>query len=285
MIRIVCWNINRKLQPWRTLVEMAERGEADVALLQEAGSPPEDVSGRVEYDDHVFRDRNLYDRWPLIVRLSDRAEFEWLRQHEPISDLDERSIGVSGIGTIAGAKISPRDQPQNAFLAFSMYARWMRVHPTTGASWIYSDCSAHRILSDISTFIDHANPEKQKILAAGDMNMFFGATGNELSVPEREQTVWDRFSALGLEFLGPQLPHGRPAATKQPDVPTTTQNIPTFHTTKQSPAQANRQLDYAFASRGFHRSINVRALNKVEEWGPSDHCRLMIEVFGDNSRD
>ena len=259
-------------------MEMAERGEADVAMLQEAGSPPEGVSGRVEYDDHDIQHRSQYDRWPLIVRLSDRVKVEWLRQDEPKFNLDKRSIGISGIGTIAGAKISPRDQPQNAFLAFSMYARWMRVHPTTGASWIYSDSSAHRILSDISTFIDHASPEKQKILAAGDMNMFFGAIGNEKSVPEREQTVWNRFSALGLEFLGPQLPHGRPAATKQPDIPTTTRNVPTFHTTKQSPAEANRQLDYAFASRGFHRSINVRALNKVEEWGPSDHCRLMIEV-------
>ena len=278
MVRIVSWNVNRKLQPWRTLVEMAERGEADVALLQEAGEPPGELSRLIEYDDHVFWNRSLYDRWPLIVRLSDRVVVERLRQEPPISDLDEGSIGISGIGTVAGAKVTPRDQPQNAFLAFSMYARWMQVHPTTGASWIYSDSSAHRILSDISTFIDHANPEKQKILAAGDMNMFFGAIGNEKSVPERKQTVWNRFSALGLEFLGPQLPHGRPATTKQPDVPTTTQNVPTFHTTKQSPAQANRQLDYAFASRGFHNSINVRALNKVEEWGPSDHCRLMIEV-------
>ena len=123
LIRIVSWNVNRKLQPWRTLVEMAERGEADVALLQEAGEPPGELSGLIEYDDHVFWNRSLYDRWPLIVRLSDRVVVERLRQEPPISDLDEGSIGVSGIGTIAGAKISPRDQPQNAFLAFSMYAR------------------------------------------------------------------------------------------------------------------------------------------------------------------
>ena len=43
-------------------------------------------------------------------------------------------------------------------------------------------------------------------------------------------------------------------------------------------ANAVRQLDYAFASRGFHERVKVRALNGVEEWGPSDHCRLLIEV-------
>ena len=38
------------------------------------------------------------------------------------------------------------------------------------------------------------------------------------------------------------------------------------------------QLDYAFASRGFHERVSVRAMNEVDEWGPSDHCRVMIEV-------
>ena len=39
-----------------------------------------------------------------------------------------------------------------------------------------------------------------------------------------------------------------------------------------------RQFDYAIASRGFHERVTVRALNHADEWGPSDHCRLMIEV-------
>ena len=41
---------------------------------------------------------------------------------------------------------------------------------------------------------------------------------------------------------------------------------------------SNNQLDYVFASRGFHESITVRAMNGVDEWGTSDHCRLLIEV-------
>ena len=40
------------------------------------------------------------------------------------------------------------------------------------------------------------------------------------------------------------------------------------------------QLDYAIASRGFHESVTVRAMNSVDEWRVSDHCRLLIEVSG-----
>ena len=83
--------------------------------------------------------------------------------------------------------------------------------------------------------------------------------------------------ALGLEFLGPQAPHGRRAETTPDDVPPDTKNVPTYYR-RSGPATAAHQLDYAFASHGFHEQVSVRAMNEIEEWGPSDHCRLMIEV-------
>ena len=52
----------------------------------------------------------------------------------------------------------------------------------------------------------------------------------------------------------------------------------TFYRPGSGPASAVNHLDYAFASRGFYERVSVRVLNDVEEWGPSDHCRLMIEV-------
>ena len=60
-------------------------------------------------------------------------------------------------------------------------------------------------------------------------------------------------------------------------MPEDTKNVPTFYRSG-GPEAAVNQLDYAFASRGFHEKVSVRAMNGVEEWGPSDHCRLMIEV-------
>ena len=174
-----------------------------------------------------------------------------------------------------------RGWPEDSFIAASMYARYMKPHPSTGTPWSVgaADVSAHRILSDLSAFIGHENPSKHRILAAGDLNIIYGATGGALSLPERERAVWDRIAALGLEFLGPQLPNGRPAAAPQPDVPADTRNVPTYYSPQQrSPARANRQFDYAVASRGFHERIGVRALNGLDEWGSSDHCRLLIEV-------
>lgn len=279
MIRVVSWNIGKRMEPWRELAEMARRGDADVALLQEAGSPPGELVHLLPREDDVFWDRHLYDRWCLVVGLSERVRVERFRQVPPTSYLGEGDIGVSGIGTIAAARVVLLENEEEAFVAVSMYARWMKPHPSTGSSWVgASDVSAHRILSDLSAFIGHYDHSKHRILAAGDLNMFYGATGHSLSLPEREKTVWDRFNSLGLEFMGPQAPNGRQAATPPPDVPTDTKNVPTHYASKQSPATADRQLDYAFASRGFHEGVKVRALNEVEEWGSSDHCRLMIEV-------
>ena len=280
MIKIVSWNIAKRSRPWYELAEMARQGAVDVALLQEAGSPPKDLVGLIQYEDDVFWNRNLYDRWPMVVSLSDHVEVDSFRQVPPISELGEREIGVSGIGTIAAAKIAPRGRPQDAFVAISMYARWMKPHPWTESKWQVgaSDVSVHRILSDLSTFIGDCDPSKHRVLAAGDLNMIYGATGNQYSLPERERSVWVRFKSLGFEFLGPQVPEGRTVVSPQPDTPDDTRNTPTFHTRKQSPQQANRQLDYVFASRGFHRQISVRALNSADDWGSSDHCRLMIEI-------
>ena len=289
---VVSWNIAGKREPWRRLLEM----DADVALLQEAGRPPPDMADKVDtgpvehwdshvwnsrwYDDRVTnRFRKLYDRWSMVVKLSNRVEIEWFKQVSPISEMMQDEIAVSGIGTIAAARIIPRDAPP--FIAVSMYARWMRPHPYANSKWSvgYQDGSAHRIISDISAFIGSVDPGTHRILAAGDLNMVYGSTDDD---PEallaRERTVTDRMAALGIEFLGPRYPSGRQACPTPQGLPPDTLNVPTYYTTSQSPATAQKQLDYAFASSSFHESVTVRALNSVDEWGPSDHCRLLIEI-------
>lgn len=86
--------------------------------------------------------------------------------------------------------------------------------------------------------------------------------------------------ALGLEFRGPQYPNGRRAESTPKGLPPDTENVPTRYSRSRggTPAKARNQLDYVFASKGFHESETVRALNGVDEWGPSDHCRLLIEI-------
>jgi len=183
----------------------------------------------------------------------------WFRQVPPRSSTGEHEIAVSGIGTIAAAQVVPSK---------------------SSCSVGFSDGSAHRIISDLSAFIGNANPASHRILAAGDLNILYGDISDDpQSLKERDQTVFDRMEALGLEFLGPQYPAGRKADPVPPFMPEDTRNVVTYYTIRQKgPAAAERQLDYVFASRGFHESISVRALNEVEEWGSSDHCRIQINV-------
>ncbi len=277
-IKVVSWNINRQRDPWFELAEMADRGEADLALLQEAGSPPDEIADRFCCENDVL-EPTLLNQWPLVVQLSDKVGVEWFRQAPAIGWWrNDREIEVSGIGTMAVAHVVPTGRAEEAFLAVSMYARWTRAHPMTGKRpGRHADLSVHRILSDLQSFMDYLDPSRYpSILAAGDLNLCYGAT--EAVWYERERLVWDRFKALGLEFLGPQLPDGRAASCTPPESPEDTRDVPTFRTARQTLAEADRQLDYAFASRGFHETVTVRALNRIEEWGSSDHCRLLMEV-------
>ena len=250
-----------------------------MALLQEAGGPPDDLVHLVEYEDAVFWNRLLYDRWPLVVKLSDRIEVEHYRQVPPISDLGDNDIGVNGIGTIAAAKVIPVDSKEEAFVAISMYGRWLKPHPSAEGGWKYADASAHRIISDLSAFIGREDPTTHRILAAGDLNILYGY-GEDGSAywAARYETVFKRMEALGLQFIGPQCPNGRQAIPWPDELPGNSNNFPTYHPSRQTPAAATRQLDYAFASHGFHKGVSGRAMNEVHKWGPSDHCRLIIEV-------
>ena len=288
-IQVVSWNVAKRHAPWRELVEM----DADVALLQEAGNFPVDVADRVDtgppesWDSHRWnsdwwqgRFPRLFDRWAKIVKLSDRVDVEWFRQVSPIGWVDDDEIAVSGIGTIAAARVVPATA--EPFVVVSMYARWAGPHPSTNSSWKvgYSDGSAHRIISDLSAFIGDTSPSTHRILAAGDLNMIYGETDEPWqSLGPRTQTVIDRMDALGLEFLGPQAPDGGRQAEPTPaGLPSDTRNVPTYHSTRQTPATATNQLDYVFASQGFHEQVKARALNSPDEWGPSDHCRILITV-------
>ena len=91
-VKVVSWNINKKTEPWRQLLPI----DPDIALVQEAVPPIEDVvrlrdatlpppeSTRIveitrkrPWDSHGWnadwwhgRGPELYDRWPMVVKLS-----------------------------------------------------------------------------------------------------------------------------------------------------------------------------------------------------------------------
>ena len=289
MIRVVSWNIAKRQTPWSELVNMG----VDVALVQEGGQPPDDLSTvsigpKESYDSHHWnsdwwkeRWPNLTERWPMVVKLSNRVDVEWFKQVAPISLTADNEIAVSGIGTIAGARVTPNEDSIEPFIAVSMYGRWLSPHPSTGSSWIYGDASAHRIISDLSAFIGHENPGTHRIVASGDLNIFHGyGDAGDPYWEARYRSVFDRMAAIGLEFIGPQAPNGRQAEKRLPGEHPDSRNVATYSHHNNPAVTDNRQLDFVFASRGFHESIKVRALNEVDEWGPSDHCRILIEIDG-----
>ena len=224
-------------------------------------------------------EREHYDRGARICRLSNQADVIGFRNipqgRRPGSD----EFAVSAAGTIAAARIIPENGLP--FIAISLYARWESPHPGTPTTWGvgYADAMAHRAISDLSAFIGHKDPATHRVLVAGDFNLIHGATEqNHLALPERDRSVFARLQSLGFEFVGPQYPNVRMASPTPGGLPADTKNVPTYHTTRQQPGTAANQLDYVFASRGFHRNVRAHALNEPKEWGPSDHCRIVIEI-------
>ena len=116
MVKVVCWNTNHQKEPWRWLHQM----DADVALVQEACDPPSDMRDRVDigpkehWDAAVWNSEwwkgrfpKLSDRQTMVVKLSDRVRIEWFKQVGPVSTVQSYEIAVSGIGTIAAARVIP----------------------------------------------------------------------------------------------------------------------------------------------------------------------------------
>ena len=278
-MKIISWNMQRKHESWRCLPDM----DIDLALLQEAGKPPPDVAVRIQVDPAIEVDSAPWETMIVggrtsyrtaVVKLSDRIEIDWIEARS-IDTAESRDLVASWPGTIAAAFVTPPSG--DPLVAVSMYAQWVRTHTRAGSNFLFSDGSVHHVVSDLSTFI--AKEEGHRVLAAGDMNILrgYGEYGSGYWAA-RYKTVFDRMEAMGLPCVGPEYPNGRQADPWPQELPQDSNNVPTFHSNRQSPATARRQLDFVFASTELTNSLEVRALNEPEEWGPSDHCRIEIEL-------
>jgi hypothetical protein len=272
-LKLVSWNIARKDEAWRWLLQ----SDADLALLQEAAAPPADVAPRVEVNPAPWETDGAGAHRPwrtAVVRLSDRVDVRWL-ETKSVADAVSGELAVSRPGTLAAAVVTRRDG--EPFVAVSMYGLWENQHAEAEGRWIFADGSVHRLISDLSAFVGQA--KGHRILAAGDLNIYhgYGEHGSGYWA-SRYETVFLRMAALGLPFVGPQAPGGRRAEPQPREVPLDSGNVPTYHTNRQSPATAAHQLDFVFASTDLVERVHVHARNGVECWGPSDHCRVEIEV-------
>lgn len=273
MIKLISWNIAHRQNAWHYLLDT----DTDVALLQEASEPPEDVAKKFEIDPAPWHTggAGLIRPWrTAIVNVSKQVKVEWVDQ-KSVDVAKPGELGVSRAGTITVAILTlPAGDP---LTVVSMYGAWEDPHLTTGSSWIYSDASVHRVISDLSSLIGQQTGHR--IIAAGDLNVLYGYGEHGNSYwRSRFETVFSRMSAIGLSFVGPQAPAGRCADPWPDELPPTSKNVPTYHTSRQTPVTATRQLDFVFASNDLVDKVKVTALNEPDSWGPSDHCQVEIQV-------
>lgn len=269
------WNIHGSPECWRELA----KSDADIALVQEARKPPDDVSVEVDDAEWLTTGEGLKRSWrTAVARLSDRQAVEW-RPCVSLPDARVGELASSRPGTMAVAEVTPKGEEPITLV--SVYVAWENPDARTGSSWILSDASAHRLISDISLLIGHQ--KGHRIIVAGDWNLLhgYGENGSQYW-RDRYATVFDRMAALGLPFVGPQAPHGQkvPAELWPSELPPDSENVPTYRTRKNDPASAMRQLDFVFASESIADRLKTRALNEPENWGSSDHCRIRIELAG-----
>jgi len=271
MIKIVSWNIARREKCWESIFE----SDYDIALLQEANKPQIAIPESVEINPGEWRTAGVAKRnWrTAIVKLSDKVDLEWVNCRS-IDIAGVHDLPVSREGSLAVAKVIPKDGSESFFVA-SCYSVWEKPMSFAKSSWIYADASVHRVISDISGLI--GSKKKDRLLLAGDFNSLncYGENGDKYW-GNRYSSIFERFEAIGVPFIGPKFPNGRQANPWPEELPENSLCVPTFHTTHQKPKTATRQLDFVFASKNIE--AKVKAKNGIEEWGASDHCQLEITL-------
>ena len=273
MIKIISWNIAHRHAPWRCLPD-----SADIALLQEARRPPDDVENQIEVDPVPFPDANRYVGRSAIANISKQVKMDWL-DPVPLAEARPGDFSVSHPGTLSAAIVSPLNgESFEPFTIVSLCAEYEKPHRSTGKmSWDIIDASVHRVISDLSLLIGRQSGHR--IIAAGDLSVYYGWGWDKSDYWKcRYATVFKRMDALGIPLVGPEAPNGRQTDPSPKWLPKGSKNVPTYRHS----SGTEHQLDFVFASESMKDSVKkVSALNYPDDWGPkplSDHCQIEILV-------
>ena len=203
MIRVVSWNLFKRRQPWRELAEMARKGNADIALLQEGGNLPADLAYPVRPENeehwkrHLHDGRPVYDRWCLVVKLSEKIDVDWFRPVLPICEFGEHDRGERDRDHRRrqgdAARPAGRSIHRGVHVCAMDEAPPIHAHPMARQS---VRCISAQYLPGPFSLHRQRRSAPQRILGAGNLNIIFGATGGDISLPTREKNVWDRMAAL-----------------------------------------------------------------------------------------
>jgi len=281
-MRLWSWNLAGARSLTHAVIDHLKASDADVVLAQEVRRSvessgylivsPTDRQGVYPGDNSYFT--AVLHRGDVAVTAEPALA--------PLTDAGWDQLGVSVRGTIAAAKVTPTDA--DPITVISVYCPWSGPGQSwqRGSGLVISEANAHRVVSDISMLAEVIDkPDRHRILVAGDWNILYGygEDGSEYWA-ERYDTVFRRMDALGFVLCGPFAPDGGRQADPWPsnELPESSRCVPTFHSSQRSPAEAQRQLDFVFASKSISDGVMTRAVNDVASWGPSDHCVIEIDL-------
>lgn len=270
MLRIQSWNV-----AGMDLYDHLKTHDIDIALLQEARPPK--AGAEIKVIPSISKSWLTAGRserpWrTAIVNVSERFEVVEIPT-AGIGDAAADDVEVSRFGSLTLASV--RQLGKEVLRIGSAYAAWER--PPGQRNPLFADASAHRLLSDLAQLLH--SPSSVPTLISGDWNLLHGySEGNALYWERRYQEFFDRAAGMGLEFAGPQYPNGVQADPWPGELPVDSKNVPTYARVKGDLSTATRQLDFVFCTPQLLPLTRVKALNTAENWGPSDHARVVIEV-------
>jgi len=251
---------------WDTLVQM---GDVDIALLQEAPRLPNELHDHVDVDCRLWlepHDASL--GYPSVIAgLSDRVDVSFIKTRvRRIDDAWSHDFFTSEWGTLGAATVTPIDGGESLTVVSMANSGDSFTRESGSPSRREGIGSVHRLISDLARLVGR----RSRVIAAGDwsINPDWNSDPTGLS-NEREalhsKTAFDRMRALGFRCV---IPNGRRGYRDA---------VVTFKPIGLSPAEAWGQLDFVFATENIADRVSVHALNDPSTWGPSDHCRLVID--------
>jgi len=131
-MKLLAWNLARRAEAWRFLLG----SDADLAMLQEASAPPEDIGKQIEVDPAPWQiaGAGMHRPWrAAIANLSRQIPITWI-QANSIDTAETGELAVSRPGSLAAASVTlPTGED---VIVISSYACLEKTHRSTNSHWI-----------------------------------------------------------------------------------------------------------------------------------------------------
>lgn len=254
-MKIVSWNMQNKRDSWRFLVDQHQ--DYDFAFVSEACVPPQSARRIATASDWNIP-YGTWDLQPGEKRKRYRQEVLGIRGGWRLERLDRHEVVDAADPSLP----SKHDH---------IFRRWHRVAIASNADEQYClvcVVSGHSQAQSLPLLIAgiravlprHGYDPAMPIIIAGDL------TTNQQKSPE----MFARMSEIGLPWAGPSGANYIHVSGRKPHQ-------------RETPETAYRRLNHVFVSEGLIDQVSVTALNEPNEkhpnwWGPSDHCRILIEI-------